>query len=230
MPPKVRVNKEDIIQTALKLVRQGGEQAINARAIASALGCSTQPVFYNFETMEELAEAIRQEVYGIYLGFIKRETEQSNYPSYKSMGMAYIRFAKEERELFKLLFMRDRTGEDLSPSPDFEESAEIISRSNGVSIETARLMHLEMWTCVHGIGAMLATSFLSFDEELVSRIISGIAAELVMIVGYFIFAGFLYGFGPAVVNIPANAVQGVAGIVIGIVLTKVIKKSKIALN
>ena len=44
--------------------------------------------------------------------------------------------------------------------------------------------------------------------NLVSRIISGIGAEIVMIVGYFIFAGFLYGFGPAVVNIPANAVQG----------------------
>ena len=86
--------------------------------------------------------------------------------------MAYIRFAREERELFKLLFMRDRTGEDISASPDFEASAELIGKMNGVDIQTARLMHLEMWTCVHGIGAMIATSFLSLDEELVSRIIS----------------------------------------------------------
>ena len=63
--------------------------------------------------------------------------------------------------------------------------------------------------------------------NLISRMISGIAAEIVMIVGYFVFEGCLYGFGPAVVNIPANAIQGVAGILIGIVLVKCFEKSKI---
>lgn len=62
---------------------------------------------------------------------------------------------------------------------------------------------------------------------LAARIISGIAAEIIMIIGYFVFAGFLYGFGSAVVNIPANAVQGAAGILIGIVLMKIVEKSKI---
>lgn len=60
--------------------------------------------------------------------------------------------------------------------------------------------------------------------SLVSKIISGIAAEIVMLVGYFLFAGILYGFGPAVVNIPANAMQGIAGIVIGISLLKIFEK------
>lgn len=62
--------------------------------------------------------------------------------------------------------------------------------------------------------------------NLASKIISGIAAEIVMIVGYFLFAGFLYGFGPAALNIPANAVQGIAGIVIGVILFKIFEKSK----
>ena len=66
--------------------------------------------------------------------------------------------------------------------------------------------------------------------DLASRIISGIAAEIIMIVGYFIFAGFLYGFGAAVVNIPANAVQGAAGILIGIVLIKIAERSKIVVK
>jgi uncharacterized membrane protein len=46
-----------------------------------------------------------------------------------------------------------------------------------------------------------------------------------MILGYFVFEGFLYGFGPSVVNIPANAVQGVAGIIIGTVLIKILEKT-----
>ena len=63
--------------------------------------------------------------------------------------------------------------------------------------------------------------------ELPSRIVSGIAAELMMILGYFVFEGFMYGFAPSAVNIPANGVQGIAGLILGIVLTKVFVKSKI---
>ena len=58
-------------------------------------------------------------------------------------------------------------------------------------------------------------------------IISGIVAELIMIGGYFVFEGFLYGFGAVLVNIPPNAVQGVAGIIVGSLLIAVIRKTRI---
>ena len=174
MPPKVKITKEEIIKAALELVRVSGEQAINARAVAAALNCSTQPVFSNYATMEKLREAVIAESYGRYLAFLNAEAESGEYPRYKAFGMAYVRFAKEEKELFKLLFMRDRTDEDLSPSPDFEESAEIIAKANGVSLETARLMHLEIWTCVHGIGVLIATSFLPLEWDLISRMLTDV--------------------------------------------------------
>ena len=53
MPPKIKITKEEIVDTALNLVREAGEQALNARSIAAKLKCSTQPVFSNFETMED---------------------------------------------------------------------------------------------------------------------------------------------------------------------------------
>ncbi len=59
-----------------------------------------------------------------------------------------------------------------------------------------------------------------------SRIVGGTLAEVLMILGYFVFEGFMYGFAPSVVNIPANAVQGVAGLVIGLILVKIFEKSK----
>ena len=62
--------------------------------------------------------------------------------------------------------------------------------------------------------------------NLPSRIVSGIVAELIMILGYFVFEGFLYGFVPSMVNIPANAMQGVAGLIIGILLIKIFEKIK----
>ena len=63
--------------------------------------------------------------------------------------------------------------------------------------------------------------------NLPSRIVSGIVAEVIMVLGYFVFEGFLYGFGPSVVNIPANGVQGIAGLILGCILVKIFEKSKI---
>ena len=174
MPPKVKITKKDIIDKALALVREGGADAINARGIANALNCSTQPIFSNFESMEELERSVFAAAYEKYLGFITEELKSEKYPPYKAYGMAYIRFAKEEKELFKLLFMRDRQGEDLTPTSDFESAVELIMQANGCDRETARLLHLEMWVFGHGIATMIATSFLELDEELVSRMLTDV--------------------------------------------------------
>ena len=174
MPPKVRITKEDIIETALGMLRENGGDCINARSIAARLGCSTQPIFSNFSSMEELEGAVTEAAYELYFAFLQREAESGKYPKYKAFGMAYIGFAKEERELFKHLFMRDRKGEPMSPTLDFEESVKMIMKANGVSEERARLMHMEMWTCVHGIAAMLATSFLELEWELISEMLTDV--------------------------------------------------------
>ena len=62
--------------------------------------------------------------------------------------------------------------------------------------------------------------------NLPSRIITGILAEIMMILGYFAFEGFLYGFVPSLVNIPANGVQGIAGLIIGVILIKIFEKTR----
>lgn len=104
MPPKIKITKEEIVDTALNLVREAGEQALNARSIAAKLRCSTQPVFSNFETMDDLHNAVKETAYAEYQSYLKTEMEAGKYPPYKASGMAYIRFAREEKELFKLLF------------------------------------------------------------------------------------------------------------------------------
>ena len=174
MPPKVKITKRDVVDAAVELVRASGAGAINARAIATRLDCSTQPVFSNFATMEELQDATAAAAYEIYIDFLAREAQGGKYPQYKAYGMAYIRFAKEERELFKLLFMCDREGRAVVPTFDFDTSVEMIMNANGLSKERAALFHMEMWTSVHGIATMLATSFLSLDWELISEMLTDI--------------------------------------------------------
>ena len=87
---------------------------------------------------------------------------------------------------------------------------------------------------IKGLMALIAFYGFKFLKnklgELPSRIISGIVAEILMILGYYIFEGFLYGFTASLVNIPPNGVQGVAGLIIGIILIKAFEKRKIDLD
>lgn len=169
MAPKVKVTRDDIINTAVGIVRKYGAQAINARTVASELNCSTQPVFSNFTTMDELRFAVVEMAYALYREYIRKEVESGNHPAYKASGIAYIRFAKEEKELFKLLFMRDRTDETDFESIEFGSEIESFVQSyTGLKREEAKLFHLEMWAYVHGIAAMLATDFVKLDWELIS--------------------------------------------------------------
>ncbi|MBQ3573962.1 MAG: ECF transporter S component [Clostridia bacterium] len=81
---------------------------------------------------------------------------------------------------------------------------------------------------VMAIAAFFITKALcSKFGRLASAVLGGLVAELIMVFGYFIFEGFIYGFSPSLINIPANAVQGLVGLIIGVILIKIIERSKI---
>lgn len=173
MPPKVRITKKDIIDTAVKIVTEQGDEAINARNVAHALGCSTQPVFSNFATMDKLRIEVVEQAEMLYKQYIEEEIKSGKYPDYKASGMAYIRFAREQKNLFKLLFMRDRTDEETDRHMNLNESMQkIVHDSTGLSGDGMALFHLEMWAYVHGIASMLATNYLDLDNELISKMLT----------------------------------------------------------
>ena len=66
--------------------------------------------------------------------------------------------------------------------------------------------------------------------KLPSQIVGAVLAEIAMVLGYFVFEGFMYGFIPSAVNIPANAVQGAVGLILGIILVKAFERLKITLE
>lgn len=173
MPPKNKISRDKILDAAMQLVRTQGAEALNARSIASAVGCSTQPIFSNFSTMEELKLVVVEKGDEIFSQFMQNQIEQGKYPPYKASGMAYIRFAKEERELFKLLYMRNRRGEpEPLQSKTDEQMDTLVQNGTGLGNEAGKLFHLEMWAAVHGLAVMAATDFIELDEELISRILT----------------------------------------------------------
>lgn len=170
MPPKAKFTREDVISAAFALVREQGMEALTARSLAARLGSSPKPIFGLFSSMEELQEAVIQRAQALFSERISQEMASGRFPPYKSSGMAYIRFAQEEKPLFKLLYMRDRRGEPpMGEDPNTALMLQLIQKGTGLSKENAWLLHLETWIFVHGIATMVATSYLDWQEDFISR-------------------------------------------------------------
>lgn len=173
MPRKFMFTREKIISVALNLVRKGGISALTARALGTELGSSSRPIFGLFKNMDEVHQEVLKAANDLYQSYLKEDMKRGIYPPYKASGMAYIRFAKEEKELFKLLFMRDRSHENIEENKEeIKPLLELIQQNLGIDEENAYLFHIEMWIYVHGIATMLATSYLEWDEMFISKVIT----------------------------------------------------------
>lgn len=170
MPPKFKFTKEQIITAALDITRKNGITGLTARGLAAELGSSAKPIFGLFQNMEEVQSEVIAAANMLYQSYIQNGMAGNKYPSYKASGIAYIQFAKEEKELFKLLFMRDRTGEKIEENrEEMRPILNIIMKNLSISEDEAYFFHLELWLYVHGIATMIATNYLEWDIEFIDK-------------------------------------------------------------
>lgn len=173
MPPKVRYTREDVTDAAFALVRAQGAEALNARAIARQLGCSTQPLYRTMPGMDALRAAVMDKAKRYFEAYIQERSQIMPTP-YLSSGIAYLRFAKEEGHLFRLLFMRSRSdAEQAQPGADatFDYAAGLIARNLGISLESARNFHGMSHVFVHGLASMIVTGFMAYDEPFLIQLL-----------------------------------------------------------
>ena len=170
MPPKLKFSREQIIHAALEITRRNGMSGLTARALAAELGSSAKPIFGLFQNMEEVQAEVLKAANTLYQNFLREGMNAGKWPPYKASGMAYIQFAKEEKELFKLLFMRDRSGEQIEENrEEIRPILDIVMKNLHLTEDEAYLFHMELWVYAHGIATMLATSYLDWDMEFISN-------------------------------------------------------------
>ena len=173
MPPAAKITKDAILDAGLSLIREQGPDALNARALAARMHCSTQPIFSNFPSMDALRLALVAQAVALYRARTAAEIAQNRYPPYKASGMAYIRFAQEEPQLFRLLYMRDRQAENESVQDSLTpQMISMVQQNTALNASQAGIFHLEMWAFVHGLAVLCATNFCPLDEDSISRMIT----------------------------------------------------------
>ncbi len=176
MPPKAKYTKKEIIECALEMVRNHGADIISARNVAVALGTSTAPIFTAFESIDELMSGLKERAIEIYKEKYLAEALRSELP-FKAAGRNYVRFAKEEPELFKFVFMGD--GDELptnhyfpSGDPTSSDVLGAFTESYDIDIESAKSIYNHLSVYTYGLAVIFARGSCVFTMEDVDRMLS----------------------------------------------------------
>jgi AcrR family transcriptional regulator len=183
MPPKQKITKQEILNVTFQLVRESGAESINARAIAHALKCSTQPIFHYYASMVELKADVFAMAYKYHSDYFNKVKDSESL--FFDVGMAYIDFAFEEPNIFKLLFMSDgfagKTMDALVMDDCNENITGFIPKEIYEKSNDAAGMFTDMWLYAHGIASLLVSNQLQIDrfeiEALVRNIFTKITNE-----------------------------------------------------
>lgn len=168
MPPRTKINRQMIIEAAFRVIRDHGHEQMNARTIAEALGCSTQPVMYHFGTVDEIrAEAYRM-ADAFHSEYIATKGGGDMNPLLE-LGLNYIRFGQEEKNLFRFLFQTNGfDGQNmmkLVSSPDAAEMIKLVSGAMGCSEDKAKTVFYNLFVSAHGIASLLANNAMEYEED-----------------------------------------------------------------
>ena len=165
MPPTVRFTRDAVLHAACQLMRREGMEALNARAIAKELGGSTQPIFRLFTNMEDLHRELILYVARQFQAHAEADMAQSDSPDIQ-LCTTYLLYGRDEPELFKLLFMRDRVSEgQYSDQTNFDLVFNIIKKETPLDDETALRFFERTWLFIHGLAVCIATKYIPCQDE-----------------------------------------------------------------
>ncbi|MCM1043578.1 MAG: hypothetical protein NC350_05170 [Corallococcus sp.] len=171
MSAPVKVSKKMVIDAAIGIIRNG--EKLNVRKVAHYIGCSTQPIYSLFGSMANLEEAVYFEIQSIYRYKVEEYASTNNFTGYKSYGMGLIKFANEESELFKYLYMQKSNGLfDISQDINYEPIIAEISAHYDISRDLAKKFHMDMAIYSYGLAVIQSLGGNISDEEVSERLTS----------------------------------------------------------
>lgn len=180
MAKNIVFTKEQILKRTSKFVRIKGIDALNARSLCKYIGCSTQPLFRNFESMEDLKKELRKYLYGYYNDFIGTMVDPKDYLS--TMAYAYVLFAYRESNIFDVLFMNDLAGSrtiyEVLVSNYDKSIIESIPAQYGLTKKQAEKLYRDVRFYIHGLSCQIACHSIVISEQEIKGLIKNVIKVL----------------------------------------------------
>lgn len=173
MPPKSKINKQDILSSSIKIIRKNGFEEVNARNIAKEMNCSTNPIFRIYKNMDELKSELIEEIYKYYREFTETYIDK-NDELYR-VSYAYIEFARKEKNLFKAVYISDIGGQrTLSQIIHSSYNRNIIKKMENqyqISFDQACQLFQNIRFYAHGIATYVLADSISLSQDEVSELL-----------------------------------------------------------
>lgn len=180
MAPRNKFTREEMINAAVRVVREKGIDALTAKALAGELGVSTQPVFTCFHTIEEAKSEVRAAAERVYDRYVQ-DGLRMKIP-FLGVGIQYIHFAKEEPQLYRLLFLAANEEGYSSAINALHHSQELVRDSlqqiYHIDGHTADRYFRDMWLVVHSLATLVVTGGCPYSEEEMENILTGFSISL----------------------------------------------------
>lgn len=169
MPPIPKISKDMILESGLKIIKDEGIDNLNVRNIANKLNCSTQPIMYHYKNMNLLKEELYSMVDRYHSQFLMKEN--TNINPLLNIGLQYIKFAEQEKNLFKFLFQSDKFSnfnfDDLVDNNEegLKEIFRIMEKETKFDKNNIKDGFRLLFITAHGLASLLANNSITYDEK-----------------------------------------------------------------
>ena len=178
MAPKNKFTKEEMVAAALGVVRAKGIDGLTAKTMADALGTSTQPIFTGFGSMDGVKKEVYAAAVRVYDGYTEAGL-QEKIP-FLGVGMQYIRFAREEPELYRLLFLT--RAPEYSAMRSMQHLQELVrptlTHIYRITAEEADFYFRDLWLAVHSLSTLIVTGDCPYSDREIGQILTGFSVSI----------------------------------------------------
>lgn len=176
MARKKEIDKQRILDAAYKLAVRGGIESLTARNIAKAVKCSTQPIYLEFENMQDL----RNQVLAKISDELKSNTLQQNFTGEPliDLDLSYLYFAKEHIDLFRAMFVDGKFGNQMIVDTLMGLGVEKFKQHfDAEQFSEERLNHIVIsnWMAATGLATLLINKMANFSQ---AQMISVLKAQI----------------------------------------------------
>lgn len=173
---KKEIDKQRILDAAYKLAVRGGIESLTARNIAKAVNCSTQPIYLEFENMQDL----RNQVLARISDELKSNTLQQNFTGEPliDLDLSYLYFAKEHVDLFRAMFVDGKFGNQMIVDTLMGLGLEKFKQQfDAEQFSEERLNHIVIsnWIAATGLATLLINKMANFSQ---AQMISVLKAQI----------------------------------------------------
>lgn len=173
MARKIKYSKEEILEKSVMFIKEQGYSKLTARELAKYIGCSTQPIFKNYNNFEMYKEDLKDYLRKDYSSFIYNYVDKNDY--LYTISYAYALYAKKEPNIFFSMFMADlagsRTVSEVLNTDRNRETINAMVKQYNISLEQAEKVYRDIRFYTHGMATQLCVNSIKLTDKEIGGLI-----------------------------------------------------------